>query len=68
MSLFKTTAITEALKAQFRAEAINVFNHANFGMPVVSRFSNGQVSPTAGAITYTTTSQRELQFGLKLLW
>jgi hypothetical protein len=27
-----------------------------------------QVSPTAGAITYTATSQRELQFGLKLLW
>src|SRR5215467_10342306 len=68
MSLFKTTAITESLKAQFRAECFNLFNHTNLGMPVVSTFSSGQVSPTAGAITYTTTSQRELQFGLKLLW
>jgi hypothetical protein len=68
MSLFKTTAISEALKAQFRVECFNIFNHANFGMPVVSMFSSGQVSPTAGVISYTTTSQRELQFGLKLLW
>jgi hypothetical protein len=68
MSLFKTTAISEKLKAQFRAECFNLFNHPNFGMPVVSTFSSGDVSPTAGAITYTTTSQREIQFGMKLLW
>jgi hypothetical protein len=68
MSLFKTTAISEALKAQFRVECFNLLNHANFGMPVVSTFSGGQVSPTAGAISYTTTSQRQIQFGLKLLW
>lgn len=68
MSLFKTTAITEAVKAQFRVECFNILNHANFGMPVVSTYSSGQVSPTAGVISYTTTSQRELQFGLKLLW
>jgi hypothetical protein len=67
-SLFKTTAISERIKLQFRAEFFNLFNHANFGMPVVSTFSSGAVSPTAGAITYTTTSQREIQFGLKLLW
>jgi hypothetical protein len=68
MSLFKNTAITEAIKAQFRVECFNLLNHANLGMPVVSMFSSGQVSPTAGAITYTTTTQREIQFGLKLLW
>jgi len=67
-SLFKTTAISERLKLQFRAEIFNLFNHANFGMPVVSTFSSGAVSPTAGTITYTTTTQREIQFGLKLLW
>jgi hypothetical protein len=68
MSLFKTTTINEKVKAQFRAECFNLFNHANLGMPVVSTFSSGQVSPTAGQITYTTTSQREIQFGLKLIW
>jgi hypothetical protein len=67
-SLFKTTAISERLKLQFRAEIFNLFNHANFGMPVVSTFSSGAVSPTAGVITYTTTTQREIQFGLKLMW
>ena len=68
MSLFKTTSITERIKLQFRVECFNLFNHANFGMPVVSTFSSGAVSPTAGVISYTTTSQREIQFGLKLLW
>ena len=67
-SLIKTTAITERMKAQFRAEFFNVVNHANFGMPVVATFSSGAVSPNAGAITYTATTQREIQFGLKLLW
>ena len=67
-SLFKTTAISERLKLQFRAEFFNLFNHPNFGMPVVSTFSAGAPSPTAGVITYTTTTQREIQFGLKLLW
>jgi hypothetical protein len=68
MSLFKTTAISERIKVQFRAECFNVLNHPNFGMPVVSTFSSGAVSPTAGVITYTTTTQREIQFGLKLLF
>ena len=65
-SLIKTTAITERMKAQFRAEFFNVVNHANFGMPVVATFSSGTISPNAGAITYTATTQREIQFGLKL--
>jgi hypothetical protein len=64
----KTTAITERIRAQFRAEFFNVVNHANFGMPVVAMFSSGAVSPTGGAIIYTATTQREIQFGLKLLW
>jgi hypothetical protein len=68
MSLVKTTPISEKIKAEFRAEVFNLFNHTNLGMPVVAMFSSGAVSPTAGAITYTATTQREIQFGLKLLW
>ena len=31
LALLKTFGITEAAKLEFRAEAINVFNHAQFG-------------------------------------
>lgn len=68
-SLFKTTTITERLRLQFRAEFFNVLNRANFGMPIVTTFtSSGTASPSAGAITYTATTSRQIQFGLKLLW
>jgi hypothetical protein len=67
-SVVKTTAISERIKLEFRTEFFNLFNHTNLGMPVVAMFSSGSVSPNAGAITYTATTQREIQFGLKLLW
>jgi hypothetical protein len=68
VSLSKTTGITERIKAEFRAECFNLVNHANFGLPVVATFASGAVSPTAGLITYTSTTQRQIQLGLKLLW
>jgi hypothetical protein len=67
-SLFKTLPITERVKTEFRAEFFNVVNHPNFGMPVVSTFASGAVSSNAGDITYMSTTQREIQFGLKVLW
>jgi hypothetical protein len=67
-SLVKTTAIGENLKAELRAEFFNIINHANFGLPVVGMFASGLPSPTAGQITYTSTTGRQMQFGLKLLW
>ena len=33
MALLKSTTITESTKLQFRAEAFNVFNHAQFKNP-----------------------------------
>jgi hypothetical protein len=33
-----------------------------------SSASGGKVSGTAGAITSISTSSREIQFGLKLIW
>ena len=67
-SLFKSTAITERTNLQFRAEVFNVLNHANFGTPNATVFSNGAISPSAGLITTTATTSRQIQFGLKLIF
>jgi hypothetical protein len=68
LSLFKTTAVTEKASLQFRAECFNVSNHANFGTPNAIMFSNGAISPSAGLITTTATTSRQIQFGLKLMF
>ncbi len=67
-SLFKTTAITERANLQFRAEFFNVLNHANFGPPNATVFSSGAISSSAGLITTTATTSRQIQFGLKLIF
>jgi hypothetical protein len=70
LSVAKNTAISEKLRVQFRAEFFNIFNRANFGTPnaVVYTSATATRSPTAGVITSTTTTSRQIQFGLKLLW
>jgi hypothetical protein len=79
-SLLKETAITERFKVQFRAEFFNVLNHANFATPnaivyttgptatTAGQSTAGVVSPTAGAISATSTTSRQIQFGLKILF
>lgn len=67
-SLFKTTSITERANLQFRAEVFNVMNHPNFGTPNATVFSSGAISPSAGLITSTATTSRQIQFGLKLIF
>ncbi|WP_260704821.1 carboxypeptidase-like regulatory domain-containing protein [Edaphobacter flagellatus] len=81
LSLLKVTQISERVRAQFRAEFFNVFNHTNFTTPNPVVFTSGPTqgtpanqaaavvaSPTAGVITATSTTSRQLQFGLKLLF
>ena len=68
LSLFKRIAISERMNLQFRAECFNVQNRANFATPNLTVFANGAVSPTAGLITSTVTSSRQMQFGLKLIF
>jgi hypothetical protein len=70
LSAAKILAITERVRAQFRAEFFNIFNRANFGTPNAVVFSSATAgpSPTAGVITSTSTTSRQIQFGLKLLW
>jgi len=67
-SLFKSTPIRENKSLEFRAEFFNIANMTNLGVPNVAIFSAGNISPSAGRITSTTTTSRQIQFGLKLLF
>jgi hypothetical protein len=60
LSLFKNIRLTESWKLQFRAEAINVFNHTNFN-GVTTSFTSG----TYGRVT-STRDPRVMQLALKL--
>jgi hypothetical protein len=68
LSFLKDTPIREGLNLQFRAELFNLLNRANFNTPNAIVFTPAGVSPTAGVITSTSTTSRQVQFGLKLLW
>lgn len=73
-SVLKDTPIRERLTLQFRAELFNLLNRANFNTPNLIVFTPPSatnpsgVSETAGAITSTSTTSRQVQFALKLLW
>ena len=71
-STFKTTTLHERLSLQFRAEIFNLLNRANFNTPNLITFTSSatgtKTSGTAGAITSTSTTSRQVQFGLKLIW
>jgi hypothetical protein len=68
LSFLKDTRLRESLALQFRAELFNVLNRANFNFPNPVTFSTSGVSPTAGLITSTSTSSRQIQLSLKLVW
>ncbi|HTB14539.1 MAG TPA: carboxypeptidase-like regulatory domain-containing protein [Bryobacteraceae bacterium] len=70
LSALKKTALSERVTLQFRAEFFNILNRANFGTPNAVVFSSATsgISPTAGVITSTSTTSRQIQFGLKLIW
>jgi len=72
-SVIKETQIKEQVHLQFRAEFFNLFNHANFALPnanVFAQAANGGATPnpTFGRVTATTTTSRQIQFALKLLF
>jgi hypothetical protein len=70
LSLTKKFSLSDRLNMQFRSEFFNVFNRTNFNIPnpVVYASATGGPSPTAGVITATSTTFRQIQFGLKLMW
>ena len=67
-SAVKNTPLHERLSLQFRAEIFNILNRANFNTPNLIVFTPSGVSGTAGAISSTSTTARQVQFGVKLLW
>ena len=67
-SAVKDTALYERLSLQFRAEIFNLLDRANFNTPNLIVFTPTGVSGTAGAISSTSTTARQVQFGVKLLW
>lgn len=73
LAVNKTFHLRERLNLQFRTEVFNSLNHPNFSIPSQRTvFSGVDISGTsikvgsAGFITTTRTSSRQLQFGLKL--
>jgi hypothetical protein len=72
-SVVKNNHIGESLNLQFRAEFFNLLNHTNFQVPPLVTGtdifeSNTTPNPTAGLLTSTTTSSRQIQLGAKLIW
>jgi hypothetical protein len=77
-SIFKNThipAISETFNVQFRAEFFNVLNHTNFLSPgFLNTFGqnnsvfdfDGSTLPTA--LNQTSTTSRQIQLGMKLIW
>jgi hypothetical protein len=75
-SLFKNNyikRISERFNLQFRAEIFNILNHPNFAPPVQGVNTDifdgtGAPNPAAGLLTRTTTTAREIQFALKIIF
>jgi hypothetical protein len=66
-SLTKNTEVSEQATLQFRAEFFNLLNRPNFSLPATRVFgSTGKPSSSAGFISGTTTTSRQIQFGLRL--
>jgi hypothetical protein len=75
-SIFKNNPIkkiSETFNVQFRAEFFSILNHANFAVPTAPGNtdifdSTGALSDVAGLLISTTTTAREIQFALKVIW
>jgi hypothetical protein len=75
-ALFKNnriTRISETFNIQFRAEIFNIINHPNFGPPTgttsTQLFTQALAPiPTAGTLTLTSTTARQIQLAVKVIF
>ena len=69
---FRVLRVSETFNVQFRFEVFNALNHANFDPPTstsLQLFTQGLTPiPSAGNLTSTSTTSRQLQFAVKVLW
>ncbi len=79
LAVLKNTYLREGLNLQFRFEFFNVLNHANFSTPnaityassptiAAGVYTQSNISSTAGVITATSSSSRQIQLGVKLVF
>jgi Carboxypeptidase regulatory-like domain len=66
MAIFKNFTFGAGRRLQFRAEAFNVGNRTNFGLPASTVFNSAGRVATAGQITTIVGTARQFQFGVKL--
>lgn len=65
MALSRDFKFTETIRLRFRAEATNVFNMVNLGLPNATVPANGTTSTTFATIT-SANAMRKFQFGARL--
>ena len=72
LSVVKNLTLPAARRIQLRLEVFNLFDRANFAVPNRAVFAgatqNDPILPTAGQITRTTNTSRQLQLSAKFVF
>ena len=62
-SVMKSILTSERTRLEFRAEIFNLFNHADFAVPI-----GNLLSGAFGTVLATSVDERQIQFALKLIF
>ncbi len=66
---WRAPSLTKDFEVQFRAEAFNLLNHTNLGLPSMTVFNaNGARLADAGRITSTIAPARTFQIGMRVVF